>query len=210
MHPKMDDLLALRDGDGSDEAVRHVERCARCSAAVEELRVTASALSALPTIGSDRDHWPEIRRRVVERRRRRRALQIAAVAASIIAVVTTVVLVQSPEQAPSSSVRIAEARIAIDDLAAASSGLEAILRDPALQRQVLSPRRAAVIIDLEDRIAVLDMALADQPTSWGVEQNVALWSHRVELLDALVTARTGDLGETGVSYAVSQHEGSQR
>ena len=209
MHANMDDLLALRDGDGSAEAVRHVEQCARCSAAVEELRTTTSALRSLPAVGSERDHWPEIRRRVVERRRRRLAVQIGAVAASIIAVVTTVVVMRSPVATVSPDYAVADARVAIDELAAASRGLEAVLRDPALQRQVLSPRRAAVIIDIEDRLAVLDMALADQPTEWGPEQNVALWSHRVELLDALVTARTGDLGEKGMSYAVIQYEGSQ-
>jgi ABC-type enterochelin transport system substrate-binding protein len=75
---------------------------------------------------------------------------------------------------------------------------------------VLSPRRAAVIVDLEDRIATLDMAMADQTADWGVEKNVALWSRRVELLDALVTARTGTLGEEGVGYAVFRYEGSQQ
>lgn len=209
MHPKMDDLLALRDGKAPDETARHVEQCSRCSDEVEDLRSAAAALRALPAVGADRDHWPEIRRRVVEGRRRRRGVQIAAVAASIIAVVTTMVLVKSPAPTPGAPAQTADARHAIDELAAASSGLEAVLRDPALQRQVLSPRRAAVIIDLKDRIAVLDIALADQPTEWGVEQNVALWSHRVELLDALVTARTRTVGDEGVGYAVIQYEGSQ-
>jgi len=209
MHPTIDDLLALRDGNGTAEAARHVEQCAQCSAEVVNLRTAAAALRSLPLVGVDRDHWPEIRRRVVERRRRRRAVQIGAFAASVIAVLTTVVLVRSPGTTVSSDRAAANAQVAIDELAAASSGLEAVLRDPALQRQVLSPRRAAVIIDIEDRIAILDMALADQPTDRGVEQNVALWSHRVELLDALVTARTGDLGEMGVSSAVIHYEGSQ-
>lgn len=209
MHPNMDDLLALRDGDGSAETVRHVEQCPQCSAAVEDLRSTANALRELPRLGSERDHWPEIRRRVVEQRRRRLVVRIGAVAASVIVVVTTAVLFKTPVATPVPETAQADARVVVDELAAASRGLEAVLRDPGLRRQVLSPRRAAVIVDLEDRIAAVDMALADQPIEWGVEQNVALWSHRVELLDALVTARTGDLGEKGVSYAVIQHEGSQ-
>lgn len=209
MHPSLDDLLALRDGDGPAEAARHVEQCTQCSDEIEELRSAALALRALPGVGTSRDHWPEIRRRVVGRRRRIRALQIGAVAASIIAVVATVVTVRSPVSTTRPVASTADARIAIDELAEASRELEAVLRAPALRRQVLSPKRAAVIVDLEDRIAVLDMALADQPTDWGVEQNVALWSHRVELLDALVTTRTGALGEEGVGYAVFRYEGSQ-
>jgi len=209
MHPNLDDLLALRDGDGPADAARHVEQCGRCSDEIEDLRSAASALRALPSLGMDRDIWPAIRKRVVQRRRRKLVLRLGAVAATIVAMVATVVLVRSPTPRPGLETAQAGAEMAIDELTAASRGLEAVLRDPALQRQVLSPRRAAVIVDLEDRLAILDMALADQPTEWGVEQNVALWSHRVELLDALVTARTGDLGGKGVSYAVIQYEGSQ-
>lgn len=207
MHPKLDDLLALRDGNGPEESARHVERCARCSEEIAALRTTASALRALPPVGTDRDLWPEIRRRVVARRRRIFATRFGAVAASIVAVASTVVLVRSPAPAPPPA--DAGTRVAIEDLTAASRGLEAVLRDPALRRQVLSPRRAAVIVDLEDRIAALDLAIADQPEDLGASRNVALWSHRVELLDALVTARTATDGEEGVGYAVFRYEGSQ-
>lgn len=210
MHPNLDDLLSLRDGDGPPEAARHVERCARCTVAIDEMRAVASALRALPPVGSAQDHWPEIRRRIVSRRRKSRALRIGALAASIVAAVTSVVLLRSPAPATSPEAAAEGAWIAIDDLAAASRSLESVLRDPALQRQVLSPRRAAVIVDLEDRIAVVDMALADQPTALGVDGNVVLWSHRVELLDALVAARTGTLDSEGVVSAVLEHEGSQQ
>ena len=209
MHPTLDDLLALRDGNGPAEAARHVAQCERCSDEIEELRSAASALRALPAVGTDRDLWPEIRRRVVGRRRRYRVLEIGALAASIIAMVTSALLVRSPASTPSPEAATADARIAVDELAAASRGLEAVLRDPAMRRQVLSPRRAAVIVDLEDRIAAVDMALTDPQKDWGDARNVALWSHRVELLDALVTARAGPLGEEGVVYAVFQYEGSQ-
>jgi hypothetical protein len=209
MHPNLDDLLALRNGEGTAEAARHVEQCAQCSDEIEELRSAASALRALPDIGADRDRWPEIQRRIVGRRRRMRALRIGAVAASMIAAVTAVFFMRASDSSMGPVASNEEARFAIGELADASRELEAVLRDPALHQQVLSPRRAAVIVDLEDRIAVLDMALVDQPSDWGVEQNLALWSHRVELLDALVTARTGTLGEDGVGYAVFRYEGSQ-
>jgi hypothetical protein len=210
MHPNLEDLLASRDGEGPVEAARHVEQCGRCSDEIEELRSAAFALRSLPVLGADRDLWPEIRRGVVKRRRRNLFLRLGTAAASIVAVVATVVLVRSPGFPTSLETAHAGAEIAIDELTAASRGLEAVLREPALHRQVLSPRRAAVIVDLEDRIATLDMAMADQTADWGVEKNVALWSRRVELLDALVTARTGTLGEEGVGYAVFRYEGSQQ
>jgi hypothetical protein len=207
MHPNLDDLLALRDGDGSAEVADHVEHCAVCSESVAELRATASALRALPPIGTNRDHWPELRRRIVGRRQTVRAIRVGAVAASLIAVAASVVLMRAPATAPAAGE--VDARLAVNELTAASRGLEEVLRDPALRRQVLSPRRAAVIVDLEDRIAVVDVALADQSTDQGVEREVALWSHRVELLDALVTARTGALNEQGPGYAAIRYEGSQ-
>ena len=209
MHPNLDDLLSLRDGSGPPEAARHAEQCAQCRSEIEELRETASALRALPSVATDRDLWPEIRRRVVARRQKNRAVRFGAVAASVLAVATTAVLLRPPAPATSPETAVADARTAIDELEAASRGLEAVLRDPALQRQVLSPRRAAVIVDIEDRIAALDIALAEQPTTWGDEGDVVLWSHRVELLDALVAARAGTLDGEGVVYAVYQNEGSQ-
>jgi predicted RNA-binding protein len=136
-------------------------------------------------------------------------LRISAVAASFLALVTTAMLVKSPAPTPGREAATGDVRTAVDELTAASRGLEAVLRDPALRRQVLSPRRAAVIVDLEDRIAAVDMVLADQQSDRGDVRNVALWSHRVELLDALVAARAGTLDDEGVVYAVFQSEGSQ-
>lgn len=210
MHPNLDDLLLLRDGSSRPtETARHVERCPQCRDEIEELRAAASALRALPSVATDRDLWPEIRHRVVARRQKNRAVRFGALAASILAVVTTVVHLRSPAPATSPEAATADARTAIDELEAASRELEAVLRDPTLRRQVLSPRRAAVIVDLEDRLAVLDFALAEQPMNWGDTENVALWSHRVELLDTLVAARTGTLDNEGVVYAVYENEGSQ-
>jgi hypothetical protein len=209
MHPNLDELLALRDGDGSAETAQHVAHCARCSHELDELCAAAAALRALPRVGVDRDPWPDIRRRVVTRRRRALTVRIGAVAASVLAAVTAVVLTQSGDQPARLEAGAAGARAAVTELEAASRGLEATLRDPALQYQVLSPRRAAVIADLEDRIAVVDMALVERSADWSTAQNIALWSHRVELLDALVAARTGSEDDNGVGYAVFHYEGSQ-
>lgn len=209
MHPKLDDLLALRDGDGSAAVAGHVERCPRCADELAGLRAAAAALRSLPALGPDADHWPEIRRRVVARRRAR-TLRLGAAAAAVAVVVTAVVMTRSTAPTAVPGPPGASARFAVDELAAASRGLEAVLRDPALQGQVLSPRRAAVIIDLEDRIAAVDLALADHSSGEPAATDVALWSHRVELLDALVAARDGSLDDDGgFVRAVYQHEGSQ-
>jgi hypothetical protein len=209
MHPNLDDLLALRDGDGPAGVARHVRECEACASRIEELRAAASALRALSAVAPVADHWPEIRRRAVAERRRRWMRRGAAVAASVLIAATAVVLTL-PSRAPSGGAGAdSDARAVLGELEAASRGLEAVLRDPGLQQQVLSPRRAAVIVDLEDRIAMVDTAIADQPSTWGAEENVVLWSRRVELLDALVAARVADIDHGGVGYAVFQYEGSQ-
>lgn len=102
-----------------------------------------------------------------------------------------------------------DTREAIEHLSSASRDLEMILQESSLQTCVLSPRRAAMIVELEDRIALVDLALSRQTEREPGERAVALWSDRVELLDALVTVRSGDLRSDGVTYADNRYQGSQ-
>jgi hypothetical protein len=209
MHPNLDELLALRDGDGGADTARHVERCELCRAELEELRATMGALRELPSIAPPGEAWTGIRHRIVSQRRRSTRSRFALVAASILAV-TAVTLVarfgglgSDPESAG-----IGEARMAVEHLSTASRELELVLQDPSLQSRVLSPRRAAMIVEIEDRIAIVDIALAENTSAGPDERAVVLWSDRVELLDALVTARRGDTGDIGVMHAVNRNQGS--
>ena len=209
MHPKLDELLALRDGDGSAETARHVEECGICRDELEELRVTARALQDLPSFELPVTAWSEIRHRIVSHRRRSSRLRIGLVAASLLAVVATVLVVQfgGVDDDPRRP-RIGETRLAVEHLSSASRELELVLRDPSLQSRVLSPGRAAMIVELEDRIALVDFALAQHTDQEPDERAVVLWSNRVQLLDALVTARGGETRETGVIHAVNRNQGS--
>jgi hypothetical protein len=65
-----------------------------------------------------------------------------------------------------------------------------------------------MIVELEDRIALVDLALAQHTDRQPDERAVVLWSDRVELLDALVTARSGESREFGVIHAVNRNQGS--
>ena len=209
MHPNHEELLAIRDGEGAADAARHVDGCAQCSAEIEEFRRAASALRDLPPVATTSDLWPVVRTRIVSRRRRTFALGIVAAVASVVLVVTAVEHLRSPApMTPAASIGT-DTQIAIEELAAASRGLESVLRDPALHNRVLSARQAGVIVDLEDRIAFLDIGLAQDSLGEEGENAVALWSHRVELLDALVVARAGNRGDDEIGYAVMRNEGSQ-
>jgi hypothetical protein len=103
---------------------------------------------------------------------------------------------------------ITEPRVAVEHLSAASRELELVLQDPSLRSRVLSPQRAAVIVELEDRIALVDRALAENADQEPGARTVVLWSERVELLDALVAARGGEPREIVVTPAVIRNQGS--
>jgi hypothetical protein len=209
MHPNLDELLALRDGDGAAETARHVERCEHCRTELEELRAAARALKDLPSFEAPDEAWPEIRHRIVFRRRRSTRARFGLVAASLLAVaaVTLVMRFGAVEDDPMAS-GTGEPRLAVEHLSNASRELELVLRNPSLQSRVLSPGRAAMIVELEDRIALVDVALAQNADREPDERAVVLWSDRVHLLDALVTARGGDTRETGVVDAVNRNQGS--
>jgi len=211
MHPSRDELLDLRDGESDPGVANHIRFCGKCERELAELRATASALRALPAFDAPEDCWPQIRDR--ERRRRKRTSMIrgGAAAASVLAVLTAVAVVRfaAPDE-HGQPPRAADARLAVEQLTIASQELEQVLRNPSLRSPVLSPRRAAFIIDIEDRIALVDVALAERNGGLADERVVALWSDRVELLDALVTVR-GDLSsEKDIFSAKHAFEGSDR
>ena len=211
MHPNLDELLALRDGDGDVEGSRHVRFCGQCGDELAELSAAAAALRALPSIVAAEDQWPRIQDRVVRRHKRSLILRLTAAAACGIAVLVAVMVVRPvpPDEAIPAD-RDAYAPLAVEHLTNASKELELVLHRPSLRTQVLSPTRAAIIVDIEDRIALVDLALAESTGDPPDETAVALWSDRVELLDALVSVRGGPPRSDGIVYANQVSEGSIR
>ena len=57
MHCTMDDLVALRDGEGSVWARQHVNHCATCQAELDALFQRIAQLKALPALRPPRDRW---------------------------------------------------------------------------------------------------------------------------------------------------------
>jgi hypothetical protein len=210
MHPNLDELLAYRDGDGTADAARHVERCDHCRAELENLRAKSIALRDLPSISPPRDAWPEIRRRIVSRRRRRTRVRLALAAACVL-VAATATLVARFEQLSTDPGRLpdSDVRAAIEQLSSASRELEMVLHESSMHSPVLSPRQAAMIVEIEDRIALLDLALAQNTYEQGGRE-VLLWSDRVQLLDALVAARGGGTRTESLASAINRKEGSYR
>ena len=68
MHCTMDDVLALRAGEGSAWARQHAAGCAACRAELEALYQRVAQLKALPARGPARDRWPAVRDAVLRSR----------------------------------------------------------------------------------------------------------------------------------------------
>src|SRR5260370_26397615 len=81
----MDDLLGVRDGEGSARVRGHVEDCGGCRAELDALYQRVAQLKALPALRPPRDRWEAVRAEVVAAQRRRRSvwgtLSLAAAAA---------------------------------------------------------------------------------------------------------------------------------
>lgn len=210
MHPNLEELLALRDGDGAVETARHVERCDECRGIVDDMREVAAELRQLPPVPAPPGTWAAILEKA-ERSSRRPVGAHFGVAAAVVLAVSVAALVArfEPVSRESDSLAEGEARRAIEQLTSASRELELVLHDAALRTPVLSTRQAAMIVEIEDRIALVDMALADDSHDHG-ELAVALWSDRIELLDALVTARGAQVVSDSVVVAINQEDGRRR
>jgi hypothetical protein len=211
MHPSQQELLDLRDGEGTAETERHLQSCVRCAREVDELRVAADALRDLPCFSPEEDLWPRVEGALLDRRRRKTRLIVGAVAAALVVAATSLVAVRLGSRGESiARVSPADLGMAVEQLQVASSELESMLQSPSLRAPVLSPQRAALIVEIEDRIAVVDLALSRNEPEFAGPRAVALWSDRVELLDALVVVRSGDRRDERYRYATFDEERSYR
>lgn len=182
MHCTMEDLGALRAGEASVWARRHIITCATCQAELELLYQRVSQLKALPALRPPRDGWPAIHATLrAERSRRRRRVGAWTGSLALAATIAGILLVQ-PGQGGTLHAELSKAK-------QQSATLEDSLQQYDIEGRVLSGHAAAVVADLEDRISVLDGTLAQQEQSIQDAELVKLWQERVGLMRELVNAR---------------------
>ncbi len=185
MHCTMDDLLALRDGEGSVWARRHLADCAGCRAELDAVYQRVAALKALPALRPARDRWPAVRALVRERRRGQRRTW-AAWGSLAAAAALAGLIVLGP---------FGDTDLYAVDLALAkeqSATLETQLERYDPDGRVMSGREAALAALLEDRIAVIDGQLVRGGAAEARPHEaelVKLWQERVDLMHQLVTVR---------------------
>lgn len=193
MHCTMDDLLALRAGEASVWARRHVVDCAACRAELESLYQRVAQLKALPALNPPRDRWSIVRTAArSERNRRRRTWGGWGLAAA--AALTGALLVPGIF---SNGTLQAELSVAKNQ----SATLEDQLQSYDVDGRVLTGGMAAKVAELEDRIAVVDGDLARKGTLKPQAQDaelVQLWKQRVDLMRQLVNVRVSTARYVGL------------
>lgn len=178
MHCTMDDLLALRAGEASVWARKHIDDCGACRTELEALYQRAAQLKALPTLRVPRDRWPVVRDAArAGRMRRRRVWGVGSLAAA--AAIAGVLLLRPAGGAGTLHAELTQIK-------EQSATLEDELQSYDVEGRVLSGRAAALVAELEDRIAVIDGTLARRDAGSDL---VNLWQQRVDLMRDLVTVR---------------------
>lgn len=184
-HCTMEELLAVRDGEGTGAARQHVDQCPACRAEVDRLHQVAASLRALPVQRPPRDRWPEVRVVAVGARRRRRWWVAGGWTSLAAAAALALILGVKPGRWGGG--QMAAQPASLDSLVAASQQLEDALRALDPTSRVLSGRAASTIAELEDGIALVDAQLGEAQRSRASRDDLTrLWEQRVRLMNQLV------------------------
>jgi len=191
MHCTMDDLVAVRDGEGSAGVRRHLEDCAACRAELDALYQRVAQLKALPALRPPRDRWEVVRAEVVAAQRRRRGVWGTLSLAAAAALAALIVF------GPWSGGNTLHAELS--QAKQRCSKLESALQLYDADGRVVSGRSAALAAQLEDQIAAVDGQLSQLSPGGGRRtpeaELVDLWNQRATLMQQLYQVRV-----TRVSY----------
>ena len=181
IHCTMDELLAIRDGQGSQGALRHLDECDECCNELELLHQRVAALKALPSLRPPRDRWSVVRDEVLAQRARTRrrfgGWLTAAAAASVALAIGLGGLVTPAAQEPDP----------LAELVSEAQMLERALRTMRPETRVLTGRIAGAVAALADRLEFLDVRVEQaRMQRLSRERVIVLWQERVGLMDALV------------------------
>ena len=190
-HGTTEELLAVRDGEGSAWAKAHVAECAACAAELRRLEQTRARLRALSAFAPPRDRWAVVAERARRERRGRHLSALAGLAAA--AGLGGLLLVAVQGTRPDALRAETTLRSAMER----SQAMERVLKDVDPDARALGGQAATAVVDLQRQIEALDARLAD-PAQWGNDpaRQARLWNERAGLLGALVDVHT-----THVAYA---------
>ncbi len=198
-HLDMEQLLAVRDGDRSEpryaEGFVHLAECGFCREEVERLHQRTARLRALPQLAPQEDRFSTVRARLDSDRRHRRWR--AGVVAGLATAAAAVLIVGHDMMHPENL----DAEQQLQSAVAQSQQLEQTLHQWHPDQRVVDGRTAAVVAELENRIARLDAQIDDAArlqTSDRLPREVALWQQRVGLMNALIDVHLTKASNVGL------------
>ncbi len=150
-HCSIQELLEVRNGEGSLAARTHVDECAQCRDELDRVHQRVAALRALPSLNAPRDRWSVVRQSLVDQRRRLWWVRTGWVAAAVMALALGANgLMSWPGAAPN------EAELELQTLLEQSVQLDNELVTVVSRPRVVNGLAAVAIVDLEDQISFID------------------------------------------------------
>jgi hypothetical protein len=149
-HCSIQELLEVRNGEGSLGARTHVDECARCRDELDRIHQRVAALRALPSLNAPRDRWAVVRQSIVEQRRRLWWVGTGWVAAAAIA------LALGANGLLSWPAAREESGPGLQQLVTQAAQLDSQLVEVASRPRVVNGLAAIAIVDLEDQINAVD------------------------------------------------------
>jgi len=159
-HGTTEELLAVRDGEGTAWAQTHVAVCAACAVELRRLEQVRARLRALPAFAPPRDRWASVAERARRERRQRRWSAAAGLAAA--AAIGALVLFAVQGTRPDTL----EAQTTLRSAMARSQAMEQVLNGVDPDARALGGEAAAAVVELQRQIEALDARLGD-PAQWG-------------------------------------------
>jgi len=192
-HGTTEELLAVRDGEGSAWAKAHADSCSACGAELYRLDQMRARLRALPSYTPPRDRWGVIAFQARAERRVRRVSAFTGLAAAAALAGLLLVAVRGTGADP-----LAE-RASLRTAMARSQAMEQALRDLNPESRALNGEAAAAVADLQERIEALDARLG-APAVLGNDlgTQAEMWNERAGLLSALVDVHTTRVARAGL------------
>jgi len=195
-HCSTEELLEVRNGEGSLGAKIHVDECEECRDELDRLHQRVALLKALPSVNPPRDRWPVIREQLVAGRQRLWWSRMGwAAAAAIVLALGANGLVPWPGAGPEES-----PEVELQALVEQSAQLDSMLSSMEKQSRVVNGLTAVTIAELEDRVIIIDSRLSNAQRmriAISEEQLREMLTQRVLLMDALVNThrkRTVNVG----------------
>lgn len=184
IHCTMEELVAIRNGDGSSAALRHLDDCDECRDALDRVHQRVASLKALPAPRAPRDRWPEIRRTVLSERRHERkrlwGFTSLAAAASLVLGLGLVEMVPRLNGADEEEAQFVT-------LVQEAQTMEELLRGFRPEQRVLNGRIASAVMAVEDQLMLLDTRMYEaRRARVATEDMIRLMQQRILLMDQLM------------------------